>query len=181
MGDTVRTKFAFAALVLCLTVFATGFDASVQTGSTRKLSGVINDFSPRSTNPMGPYLVSGPWSLQLHPNGKSDFTASLTMVRSDLWFVVPGGDPDSAADRNFHTHHVLVTDGQVSMVGNAIVVTGPAVITSNGNQVFPGSTVQIEISGGTAVTPSNIKLTFGAPASSHFTSQSYKGVVDTND
>lgn len=177
MGDTMRTKVAFAGLFLCLTVFATAFNASVQTSSTRKLAGVINDFSPRSTVPTGPYLVNGPWSLQLHPNGKADFTASLTMVRSDLWFIETGGDPESQADRNFHTHHVLMTDGEVSTVGSAIVVNGTAVVTSNGNQVFPGSTVQIEISGGTAVAPSNIKLTFGAPASNHFTSQPYDGVV----
>lgn len=171
----MRTKVVFASLVLCLTVFATAFNASEQT--SRKLEGVINDFSPRSTNPTGPYLVSGPWSLQLLPNGKSNFTASLTMVRSDLWFINPGGDPESQAARNFHTHHVLVTDGEVSVVGSSIVVNGAAVITSNGNEVFAGSTVQIEISGGTAVTPSNIKLTFSAPASSHFTNQPYKGVI----
>jgi hypothetical protein len=177
MGDTMKIKVAFAGLVLCLTLFATTFNASVQPSSTRKLAGVINDFSPRSTIPTGPYVVNGSWSLQLHPNGKAEFTASLTMVRSDLWFIETGGDPESQADRNFHTHHVLMTDGEVSAVGSAIVVNGTAVITSNGNQVFPGSTVQIEISGGPAVAPSNIKLTFGAPASNHFTSQPYEGVV----
>ena len=173
----MRSKIPFAGLVLCLTVFASVFQASDQGSSTKKLEGVINDFSPRSTNPTGPYLVNGTWSLQLHANGKSDFTASLTMVRSDLWLIENAGDPDSQAARNFHTHHVLMTDGEVSVVGNAIVVNGTVVVTSNGNQVFPGSTAQIEISGGTAVTPSNIKLTFGAPASGHFTSQPYKGVV----
>ena len=173
----MRTKVACAGLVLCLTVFATAFKASVQPSSPRKLAGVINDFSPRSTVPTGPYLVSGPWSLQLHPNGKVDFTASLTMVRSDLWFIQNGGDPESQADRNFHTHHVLMTDGELSNVGSVSVVTGPAIITSNGNQVFPGSTVQIEISGGNTVTPSNIRLTFVTGASSHFTNQPYDGVV----
>jgi len=175
--NSMRSKVAFAGLVLCLTAFAIATNASVDTSSTRKLKGVINDFSPRSTGPTGPYLVNGPWSLQLHPNGKADFAASLTMVRSDLWFLETGNDPESQADRNFHTHQVLVTDGQVSIVGSAIVVDGVAIITSNGNQVFTGSTVQIEISGGTAVAPSNIKLTFGAPASGHFTSQPYEGVV----
>jgi hypothetical protein len=173
----MRTKVAFAGFVLCLTAFAIAINASFDTSSTRKLEGVINDFSPRSTVPTGPYLVNGPWSLQLHPNGKANFTASLTMVRSDLWFIETGGDPESQADRNFHTHHVLVTDGQVSTVGSAIVVDGTAIVTSNGNQVFPGSTAQIEVSGGTAVAPSNIKVTFGAPASGHFTSQPYEGVV----
>jgi hypothetical protein len=175
--NSMRSKLALTGLVLCLTAFAIVIDASYETSSTTKMEGVINDVSPRSTGPTGPYLVNGPWSLQLHPNGKADFTALLTMVRSDLWFIETGGDPESEADRNFHTHHVLVIDGQVSTVGSAILVDGTAIVTSNGNQVFPGSTVQIEISGGTAVAPSNIKLRFGAPASGHFTSQPYEGVV----
>jgi hypothetical protein len=175
--NSMRSKLAFAGLVVCLTAFAIAVNASFDTSSPRKLEGVINDFSPRSTGPMGPYLVNGPWSLELRPDGKADFTALLTMVRSDLWFIETGGDPESQADRNFHTHHVLVTDGQISTVGSTIVVDGAAIVTSNGNQVSSGSTVQIEISGGTAVAPSNIKLTFGAPASGHFTSQPYEGVV----
>ena len=173
----MRIKIAFASLVLGLTGLAVAGNAFSQTSSTRKLAGTINDFSPRSTAPTGPYVVDGTWSLQLHPNGKADFTASLTMVRSDLWFIEMGGDPESQADRNFHTHHVLVTDGQISTVGSAIVLDGTALVTSNGNQVFPGSTVRIEITGGSAVSPSQIKLAFGAPASNHFTSQPYEGVV----
>ncbi|MGH9817626.1 MAG: hypothetical protein ACRD6I_16250, partial [Candidatus Acidiferrales bacterium] len=78
-------------------------------------------------------------------------------------------------------HHVRVTDGTVSTVGNSIVVQGTALVTSNGNEVFPGSTVQVEISGGTHVAPANIKLTFGAPVSTHFTSQPYEGIVIAND
>lgn len=173
----MKTKATFAGLVLCLTAFAMATTASSETARPRKLSGVINDFSPRSTVPTGPYLVNGTWSLQLHPRGKASFTASLTMVRSDLWFFETGGDPENQADRNFHTHHVRVTDGEVSTVGSSIVVDGTAVVTSNGNEVFPGSTVRIEITGGSAVAPSNIRLAFGAPASSHFTSVPYEGVV----
>jgi hypothetical protein len=173
----MRIKTVFASLVLGLTGLVVAANAFSQTSSPRNLAGVINDFSPRSTTPTGPYVVNGTWSLQLHPNGKADFTASLTMVRSDLWFIETGGDPESQADRNFHTHHVVVTDGEISTVGSATVLDGTAIVTSNGNQVFPGTTVRIEISGGTAVAPSNIKLTFGAPASSHFTGEPYEGAV----
>lgn len=174
----MRIRIALASFVLVgLTGLALATTADSQPSNTRKLSGIINDFSPRSTVPTGPYVVNGQWSLQLHPNGKAEFTASLTMVHSDLWMVENGGDPESQADRNFHTHHVRVADGVVSTVGSAIVVEGTALVTSNGNQVFPGSTVRIEISGGTAVAPSNMKLTFGTPASNHFTDQPYEGVV----
>jgi hypothetical protein len=40
--------------------------------------------------------------------------------------------------------------------------------------------VRIEITGGTALAPSNIKLIFNAPASTHFTSEPYDGVVLLN-
>jgi hypothetical protein len=174
----MKTKLACAAAVLALTVFVVAANAFYGAPSPTKLEGVINDFSPASTVPPGPYLVNGLWSLQFHPNGKADFAASLTMVRSDLLFTGASPlDPNSQAARNFHTHHVHVTAGDVTVVGNAIVVTGTAVVTSNGNEVFPGSTVQIEITGGNAVAPSNIKLTFSAPASGHFTGEPYEGVV----
>jgi len=174
----MKIRIALASFVLAgLTGLALVTNALADPPNARKLSGVINDFSPRSTVPTGPYVVNGLWSLKLLPNGKAEFTASLTMVHSDLWIIEAGGDPESQADRNFHTHHVRVTDGQVSAVGSALVVEGTALVTSNGNQVFPGSTVRVEISGGTAVSPSNMKLTFGAPASSHFTGEPYEGVV----
>jgi hypothetical protein len=172
----MRAKLFWAG-ILALTVFVMTAVSQNPTTPT-KLEGVINDFSPRSTVPTGPYLVNGHWSLQFNPSGKANFTASLTMVRSDLWFVETNGDPDSQAARNFHSHHIEVTNGQVQIVNNMIVVTGAATITSNGNEVFPGSSVQIEISGGNAVPRSNIKLIIGGPAAAHFTSEPYEGVVN---
>jgi hypothetical protein len=172
----MRTKL-FWAVVLALTVFAIAA-VSNNPATPTKLEGVINDFSPRSTTPTGPYLVNGTWALQFNPSGQASFTASLTMVRSDLWFVETNGDPDSQVARNFHSHHIVVTDGRIETVNNTIVVTGAAIITSNGNEVFPGSSVQIEISGGNAVARSNMKLIIGGPAAAHFTSQPYEGVVN---
>jgi hypothetical protein len=171
----MRTKLLWAG-ILALTVFVITA-VSDNPATPTKLEGVINDFSPRSTVPPGPYLVNGTWSLQFNPSGQADFTASLTMVRSDLWFVETNGDPESQAARNFHSHHIKVTDGQVQLLNNTIVVAGPATITSNGNEVFPGSTVRIEIRGGNAVARSNIKLIIEGPAAAHFTSQPYEGVV----
>jgi hypothetical protein len=136
------------------------------------MEGMINDFSPNTTSPMGPYQVTGPWSLRWLPSGKAEFTASLTMVR-------PNPASDSEADRNFHTHHVVVTDGNVELVGATIVVSGPALITASGNTnpVLSGSTVRVEISGGNALTLSNMTLTFGGTAVAHFTDRPYNGVV----
>jgi hypothetical protein len=176
----MKTKLVPAGVFVALTLFAIAANAFYDAPSPTKLEGVISDFSPQSTTPVGPYLVNGPWSLQFQPSGKASFSASLTMVRSDLWFVnTPGSDPNSQADRNFHTHHVQVTDAQVALVGTTIVVTGAAFVTSSGNQVFPGSGVQVEITGGNTVSPSNIKLIFVGPVTAHFTSEPYEGVVVT--
>jgi hypothetical protein len=154
-------------LLVALAAFAaSAYDRPSPTPT--KLEGVITDFSPTTTSPAGPYLVSGPWSLQWQPSGKAQFTASLTMVRPDA---------TSQATRNFHTHHITVDDGEVTVANNTLTVTGAITVTSNGNEVFPGSTVQIVISGGTALPLTNLSLTFAGPVAAHFTGEPYEGVV----
>jgi hypothetical protein len=171
-----QSLLARAGLVLLTLLVVATLTAFYGAPSPTKLEGTINDFSPRSTVPAGPYHVNGTWSLQL-ANGKADFVASLTMVHSDLWFIENAGDPESQAARNFHTHHIQLRDAQVDVVNGAIVVTGTPLITASGNQVFPGSTLQVEITGGNTVAPSNIRFSFGGPAAGHFTTQPYDGVV----
>jgi hypothetical protein len=174
----MKTKLAWGSVFVALTAFAIAANAFYDAPSPTKLEGVINDFSPQSTTPTGPYLVNGLWTLQFQPSGKARFFASLNMVRSDLWFVnTPGSDPNSQADRNFHTHHVQVTSGSTQLVGTTLVIEGAATVTSNGNEVFPGSSVHIEITGGNTVAPSSISLTFVGPVTAHFTDQPYEGVV----
>jgi len=176
----VKTRLILVGTVIALIAFATAANAFYDAPSPTKLEGIISDFSPQSTTPAGPYLVSGPWSLQFQPSGKADFDASLTMVRSDLNIGAFGG-PDSQAARNFHTHHVQVRGGDVTVETvnglTKVTVTGTASVTSNGNQVFAGTTVRIEITGGSALTLTNVKLIFNTPAAGHFTSEPYEGVV----
>jgi hypothetical protein len=161
----MKTFLASTSLLLMILVAPAG--AFYDAPSPTKLTGVINDFSPPNTNPAGPYLVNGHWSLQFQPSGSADFTSSLTMVRSD------------DVDRNFHTHHVRMSGGQVTVTATGgLLISGAAVITSSGNVVFPGSSVQIEITGGTALARTNLKLTFLGPVAFHFTSEPYEGVVD---
>jgi len=163
----MTVKLAGAALIVALSAFvATAYERPAPTPT--KLEGVINDFSPNTTSPAGPYLVSGPWSLQWQPSGKAQFSASLTMVRPDT---------TSETTRNFHTHHITVENGEISVVNNTLVLTGGVTVTSNGNEVFPGSTVQIVISGGAVVPLSNFSLTFNGPVATHFTTEPYGGVV----
>ena len=146
-------------------------------GSTQTMfSGVFNDYTPAS---FGSWEVRGAWSLELQGNsGKGDFSAALTMLRSDYWLIANGADPDDPAARSAHTHHVAVRDGLVTAIPGGFRVTGPIVATSNGNPAFGSqSTLQIDIVGGTAVESSNIRVTFGGPAAQHFGPQPIGGVV----
>lgn len=153
--------------------------------------GVINDFTPAtSIMPGGPWEVRGNWSLVVKGNCerddcKADFSAALTMERSDLGVVQNGGnDLNNPADRMAHTHHITLKDGEVTVIPNGIQVTGEATITANGSWPPPfGSTLPIltiEITGGTgenSVRFSNITVLFGPPASIHFGPNPLHGVV----
>jgi hypothetical protein len=141
------------------------------------LRGLINDYTPASVG--GPWEIRGVWSLRVKgESGKADFSAALTMVHSDLG--VTGGDLESPAARSAHTHHITLVDATVTPITNGFRVSGPAIITANGNfppPFGPSSTLQIDITGGNSVAFSNIKLTFGGDATGHFGSQAVNGVV----
>ena len=150
------------------------------------LSGSINDFT---TPTFGSWVVQGIWSLDMTggPNGP-DFTAELTMERSDLFFnLTPTANPNTLATRNAHTHHIVVANGMVSAIPGGFRVTGQAsetMITGNGSTAPfetapPTSTVQIDITGGNLVAFSNVTLTFGGAAVKHFGSNPLAGVVSS--
>jgi hypothetical protein len=153
--------------------------------------GILNDFSP-STVKGGPWEVRGKWTLDIHGEF-ADFTAALTMETSDAGIpnVV---DPTNTATRSAHTHHIVLKHASLSTdtshcssyspptTGPVIVVTGPAqVITGNGGpapfQAMGDSTLWICIAGGTQVPYSNLSLQFVGPATGHFGSQFFHGVV----
>ena len=80
--------------------------------------------------------------------------------------------------RSAHTHQVTLSDAQVTPMANGFQISGNAVITVNGNLAgFSGSPVVVEVTGGSAIPFSNISLTFGAEAVSHFGDQPFHGVV----
>jgi hypothetical protein len=82
------------------------------------------------------------------------------------------------AMRAEHTHHIRLTDGDVTTLANGHRISGTASFTVNGSLAgFTGSPVDIEISGGSAVSPSNVAVTFGGAAASHFGAQPLNGVV----
>jgi hypothetical protein len=101
------------------------------------------------------------------------------MERSDLGVTLNGGDLNSPPLRGAHTHHITLVDGIVTPLANGFRVNGTASITGNGNPAPFGlsSPLQADITGGSAVAFSNIKVTFGTPAAGHFGAQAVNGVV----
>jgi hypothetical protein len=161
-------------------VLAAGIGALAQTPKPVRFSGLINDYTPgTSVSPVGPWEVRGKWSLIVKGrSGKADFSAFLTMERSDYW-VLTLGNPDDPSGRSPHTHTVSLVDGEVTPIDNGFRVSGTATVTASGNPPPFGSStpLQIDITGGSVVPFSNIKLTFGSPAAGHFGSQPLDGVV----
>ena len=100
------------------------------------------------------------------------------MVRSDYWVLSNPGALANPAARGAHTHHVLMVDGTVTPIANGFEINGLVAVTSNGNQApFAAPTLQIDVTGGQAVTSSNIALTFGGGAAAHFGTYPLTGVV----
>jgi hypothetical protein len=180
--------FQWALPIAAVLVLALGTGAQAQPPDHMKFRGIINDFTPASTG--GPWEVRGHWSLVVkgkygRADCKADFSAALTMERSDLGVVQNGGgDLNNPTDRNAHTHHITLSNAEVTEIPGGIEVTGPATITANG--VFPPPfgpdlpTLTIDITGGSgenSVTFSNVTLLFGDPGAGHFGANPLHGVV----
>jgi hypothetical protein len=176
----MNSKRFWRLATIGVVVLAVGISALAQTSTPTNLRGVINDYTPAGSS--GPWEVRGQWSLHVNGlSGMANFSAALTMVRSDLGVMVNGGgDLNSPVERNAHTHHITVVNGTVTPLANGFRVSGTATITGNGNFPPPfgsSSTLQIDIVGGNTVAFSNIKLTFGGDAAGHFGTQAVNGVV----
>jgi hypothetical protein len=154
------------AAILAAAAVALGSQAGAETRRHTKLMGLIHDYTP-ALDPSGPWQVVGEWSLTLYTvRGKVDFVASLNMVRSE--------DPARAA----HTHHMRLSDGQITALSNGFRISGTGIFTSNGALVgFSGSPVDIEITGSGAVPFANVAVIVGGGAAAHFGVEPLNGVV----
>ncbi len=148
------------------------------------LSGVINGFSPASVTPPGPWEVHGTWSLMIDPHSQTaDFSADLTMERSDLWVSANAQDPNNTALRMSHTHHIALQHVKITTIPNGFQLSGTATITKDGSPApFNPAPLQVDFTGGTSLLISNVALTFlnpstGNNASVHFGSLPILGVV----
>jgi len=178
------------ASLIAVLLLAAGTGALAQTPNHMKFSGVINDFTPASISPGGPWEVRGPWSLVVkgkydRPDCKADFSAALTMERSDLGVMQNGGgDLNNSMDRMAHTHTIKLVNGDVTAIPGGIQVTGVATVTANGvfpppfGSVLPTLTIEIVGSTGESSIPfSNVSLAFTNPAAGHFGTAPLHGVV----
>jgi hypothetical protein len=158
--------------------------AWAQDGKQTKLRGLINDYTPATVS--GPWETRGEWSLKVNWDlAKANFSAALTMERSDEGVLLNGGgDFTTPAGRHAHTHHVRLVNGDVTLLSNGFRITGVASVSGNGN-VAPDfaqySPIQIDITGGSLVQYSNIKLSFREPASNHLGTLPFNGVVRDED
>jgi hypothetical protein len=159
-------------------VFAGSMALVAQQAMPKNLAGDFDDTTP---SPAGSWRMGGGWTLQVKgESGKADFTAALTMFRSDYWVISTAADATNPATRGGHTHHVGLEDGLVSEITDGFRVSGMARVTGNGNLAFGGPVlIQVDITGGNSVSTSNIKLTFGGAGAGHFGPQAINGVVRT--
>lgn len=162
---------AVAVLALAVSVSAFAQDNDDHERHELKLSGLIND---QTTEAQGAWEIHGEWSLTLKDHsGEAEFSAVLTMERSDL-YVLTTGD----SNRNPHTHHIRL-DGTVVGIGGGFEVSGLADITVNGSPapLPPPLQLAVDVTGGKELTFSNVKLIFGGGAANHFGTQAINGVV----
>ena len=121
--------------------------------------------------------AAGEWSLQLKSDRSTgDFSAAFIGVPRDN----PPVFPTSAA----HTHHVSIVEGDVVVTEDAnwnsiLTISGPGTFAGNGNlqSAFSGSHVEVTIKGGNAISYSNFEMIIGPPATSHYGTETFHGVV----
>lgn len=163
--DITLVRRACRVGVIVLAGVIVSIPALAQSGGTRA-EGLIHHYTD-DVDGNGPWQIVGEWSLTLNPvNGTVDLLATLSMVRSE--------NPT----RSPHTHHVTMPGGQVTPIANGFRISGTAVITANGSlAAFSGSPVSVDITGGSAVGFSNVRVTFGGAAAAHFGENPVRGVV----
>jgi hypothetical protein len=185
---------ARTARLIAILAVALGTSALAQDPRQVTFRGVMNDFTPAASPVSGPWEVRGSWWLTVKGrSGHADFSAALTMERSDLGAVqnappsktTPPPNPlDDPKNRSAHTHHITMVNGEVTETATGFQVTGYATITKDGAWPPPFGPIlpllTIEITGGTgenSVRFSNITVLFATPADKHFGSAPLLGVV----
>jgi hypothetical protein len=156
--------FVRVAMVTTLAL-AMAVSAPAQSSNSNKFSGTINDYSD-SAHQDGAWHIAGTWSAHVvGKSGKASFVASLAMIRN-------------GSGVGAHTHHVTLSDATATATPTGYSISGIATITGNGGVAgFSGTTVNVSLTGGGEVMPSNIAITFSGGAIGHFGADPLTGVV----
>ena len=169
---TDRMLWRMTALVAV--VVALSGQGLAQPAAPKALRGVIHDYLLTNGER---WHAAGEWSLQLTGDrSRGDFSAIFIGVPRDN----PPAFPTSAA----HTHSVSIVDGQVVVTqdasGNSVLtISGPGTFTGNGNLQagFSGSEVAVTLKGGNTIAYSNFEMVIGPPATDHYGTETFHGVV----
>jgi hypothetical protein len=162
----MRSPILVRVAMVTTLALAMAATAPAQSSNSNKFSGTINDYSDIA-NTVGAWHITGTWSAHIvGKSGKANFVASLGMLRNGT-----GGGPP-------HTHHVTLNDATATATANGYLISGIATITGSGNLAgFSGTTVNVALTGGAEVMPSNISITFTGGAIGHFGPDPVDGVV----
>lgn len=162
----MRLTIVWRLLVLVAVSLALGGQGLAQGPRDLRYGGVINDYTA-NFDAGGAWHIMGEWSLSVKgDSGKGAFSVGFTMVRA------------AVEPRSFHSHHVTLEDGDVTLLSNGYRISGTAVMTGNGSLAgFSGSPVTVEITGGNAMPFSNLAISFAGAAANHFGTGTIKGVV----
>jgi hypothetical protein len=175
--------FGWTALISVAPMLTICNGVLAQTSAPTEFTGVINDYTPATNTPPGPWEMRGPWTLTMQgESGKASFSATLTMELSDYTRNPSNVDSTTGAtSRMQHTHHIAMADGTVTQISTGgFEVTGPITVTKDGSPApFAASTLTVDITGGTSVEFSNITLKFQGGATGHFGTQAVHGVISS--
>jgi hypothetical protein len=181
-GFLMTSKTFWRAISIAVVPMLAGVTGVLaQTPATTQYSGVIQDYTPATNTPAGPWEMRGPWKVTLQgASGKATFSAALTMELSDYTRNPSNIDSTSGTtSRMQHTHHIAIDDGTVTQISTGgFEVTGPVSVTKDGSPApFAASTLTVAITGGTSVEFSNMTLQFAGGATVHFGTGLIHGVV----
>ena len=162
----MRQTIVWRLLALAVVTLALSGHGLAQGHRDLRYDGVVNDYTANFDGG-GAWHIMGEWTMFVKgDSGKGTFAAGFTMARA------------ATEPRSFHTHHVTLEDGVVTVLSNGYRINGTAAVAGNGNLAgFTGSPVTVEITGGNAVSFSNLAITFAGGAVNHFGSGTIKGVV----
>src|SRR5262245_35352283 len=163
---SMKHSILWRAAALVTIALALGTQGLAGPAEQTRLGGQIDDYTG-TADPAAAWHVSGDWALRLKgDSGKGTFAAALSMVHS--------ANPAPAA----HTHHVTLSDAEVTPLANGFRIAGLATITSNGNVAgFSGSPIDVQVTGGNGLLYSNVAVTFGGAAAAHFGDLPIHGTV----